>query len=174
MTLGALPPLPWGRSFPFAHQPDRRDGIGGTLAIGRSRRIAPRPGLPAPSTSASEPPAQCGKPKGAHGRGGKAGFSSHLACVVVRRVRHGRLGRNLALSGIRGFPYVPWGVAQVHIVVWNLKTWLRGTFHGVSPKHFLRQLQQFSYRFDRCAPRTSSSASCSDGSRTTPRGSTGS
>jgi hypothetical protein len=31
----------------------------------------------------------------------------------------------------------------------NLKTWLRGTFHGVSPKHLPRYLDEFSYRFDR-------------------------
>ena len=31
----------------------------------------------------------------------------------------------------------------------NLKTWLRGTFHGVSPKHLPRYLQEFTYRFDR-------------------------
>jgi len=31
----------------------------------------------------------------------------------------------------------------------NLKTWLRGTFHGVGPKHLQRYLDEFSYRFDR-------------------------
>jgi hypothetical protein len=31
----------------------------------------------------------------------------------------------------------------------NLKTWLRGTFHGVSPKHLQRYLDEFVYRFDR-------------------------
>jgi hypothetical protein len=31
----------------------------------------------------------------------------------------------------------------------NLKTWLRGTFHGVSGKHLPRYLDEFSYRFDR-------------------------
>jgi hypothetical protein len=31
----------------------------------------------------------------------------------------------------------------------NLKTWLRGTFHGVSPKPLQRYLDEFSYRFDR-------------------------
>jgi len=30
----------------------------------------------------------------------------------------------------------------------NLKTWLRGTFHGVSPKHLQRYLDEC-YRFDR-------------------------
>ena len=31
----------------------------------------------------------------------------------------------------------------------HLETWLRGTFHGVSPKHLQRYLDEFSYRFDR-------------------------
>lgn len=40
---------------------------------------------------------------------------------------------------------LPW----IHKVFSNLKTWLRGTFHGVSPKHMPRYLQEFTYRFDR-------------------------
>jgi len=40
---------------------------------------------------------------------------------------------------------LPW----VHTMASNLKTWLRGTFHGVSPKHLPRYLDEFSYRFDR-------------------------
>jgi len=40
---------------------------------------------------------------------------------------------------------LPW----VHTVAGNLKTWLRGIFHGVSPKHLPRYLDEFSYRFDR-------------------------
>ena len=31
----------------------------------------------------------------------------------------------------------------------NRKTWLRGTFHGVSGKHLQRYLDEFVYRFDR-------------------------
>ncbi len=31
----------------------------------------------------------------------------------------------------------------------NLKTWLRGTFHGVSPKHLQRYLDEFVFRFNR-------------------------
>jgi hypothetical protein len=31
----------------------------------------------------------------------------------------------------------------------NLKTWLRGTFHGVSPKHLQRYRDEFVFRFDR-------------------------
>jgi transposase-like protein/ribosomal protein L37AE/L43A len=40
---------------------------------------------------------------------------------------------------------LPWA----HTVFGNLKTWLLGTFHGVSPKHLQRYLDEFSYRFDR-------------------------
>ena len=47
----------------------------------------------------------------------------------------------------RAAKILPW----IHKVFSNLKTWLRGTFHGVSPKHLPRYLQEFSYRFDRRA-----------------------
>ena len=40
---------------------------------------------------------------------------------------------------------LPWA----HTVFGNLKTWLRGTFHGVSPKHLQRDLDEFVFRFDR-------------------------
>ena len=39
--------------------------------------------------------------------------------------------------------------AWAHTVLGNLKTWLRGTFHGVSPKHLQRYLDEFVFRFDR-------------------------
>lgn len=45
----------------------------------------------------------------------------------------------------RAAQILPW----IHKVFSNLKSWLRGTFHGVSPKHLPRYLQEFSYRFDR-------------------------
>lgn len=48
---------------------------------------------------------------------------------------------------VRAPEILPW----IHKVFSNLKTWLRGTFHGVSPKHLPRYLQEFSYRFDRRA-----------------------
>ncbi len=47
----------------------------------------------------------------------------------------------------RAAEILPW----IHKVFSNLKTWLRGTFHGVSPKHLPRYLREFSYRFDRRA-----------------------
>ena len=40
---------------------------------------------------------------------------------------------------------LPW----VHRAFGNLKTWLRGTFHGVSHKHLPRYLDEFVYRFNR-------------------------
>ena len=40
---------------------------------------------------------------------------------------------------------LPWA----HTVFGNLKVWLRGTFHGVSPKHLQRYLDEFVFRFDR-------------------------
>ena len=40
---------------------------------------------------------------------------------------------------------LPWS----HTIFGNLKTWLRGTFHGVSRKHLQRYLDEFVYRFDR-------------------------
>jgi transposase-like protein len=40
---------------------------------------------------------------------------------------------------------LPWA----HTAFGNLKTWLRGTFHGVSAKHLQRYLDEFGYRFDR-------------------------
>jgi ribosomal protein L37AE/L43A/transposase-like protein len=45
----------------------------------------------------------------------------------------------------RAAKILPWA----HTVASNLKTWLRGTFHGVSPKHLPRYLDEFAYRFDR-------------------------
>jgi len=40
---------------------------------------------------------------------------------------------------------LPWS----HRIFGNLKTWLNGTFHGVSRKHMPRYLDEFVYRFDR-------------------------
>ena len=47
------------------------------------------------------------------------------------------------------------GHQPVHLLPWadtafgNPKTWLRGTFHGVSPKPLQRFLDEFVFRFDR-------------------------
>jgi transposase-like protein len=39
---------------------------------------------------------------------------------------------------------LPWA----HTIFGNLKTWLRGTFHGVSSKHLHRYLHEFVFRFN--------------------------
>jgi len=56
---------------------------------------------------------------------------------IDHRPRKGGHGRH-ALDGL------PWA----HTVFGNLKTWLRGTFHGVSPKHLQRYLNEFVFRFN--------------------------
>lgn len=38
---------------------------------------------------------------------------------------------------------------MVHIVFSNLKTWIQGTHHGVSPKHLAAYLNEFTFRFNR-------------------------
>lgn len=45
----------------------------------------------------------------------------------------------------RAVELLPWA----HTIFSNLKTWLRGTYHGVSKKHLDRYLQKFVYRFNR-------------------------
>ena len=37
----------------------------------------------------------------------------------------------------------------IHIQFANLKSWIAGTFHGVSPKHLPSYLQEWNYRFNR-------------------------
>jgi transposase-like protein len=37
----------------------------------------------------------------------------------------------------------------VHVLFSNLKTWLNGTFHGVSAKHLPRYVREWNYRFNR-------------------------
>lgn len=37
----------------------------------------------------------------------------------------------------------------IHLVFSNLKTWLHGTHHGVSPKHLQAYLNEFTFRFNR-------------------------
>ena len=57
---------------------------------------------------------------------------------IDHRPRKGGHGRQ-AIDGL------PWA----HTVFGNLKTWLRGTFHGVSPKPLQSSLDGFVFRFDR-------------------------
>ena len=43
------------------------------------------------------------------------------------------------------------GDSSVFVGMWpgNLKTWLRGAYHGVSPKHLQRYLNEFQFRFNK-------------------------
>jgi hypothetical protein len=45
----------------------------------------------------------------------------------------------------QGVRRLPWS----HVIFSNLKSWLRGTFHGVSPAYLPRYLDEFSFRYDR-------------------------
>ena len=65
-------------------------------------------------------------------------YTSLTELGIDQRPRKGGHGR-------RALDILPWA----HTVFGNLETWLRGTFHGVSPKHLQRYLEEFSYRFDR-------------------------
>ncbi len=37
----------------------------------------------------------------------------------------------------------------IHLVFSNLKTWLRGIHHGISPQHLQTYLNEFTFRFNR-------------------------
>ena len=41
------------------------------------------------------------------------------------------------------------GLPWAHTVFGNLKTWLRGAYHGVSRKHLQRYLNEFQFRFNK-------------------------
>jgi transposase-like protein len=70
------------------------------------------------------------------------GFQGYRRLANVG-VRHDR--RVQGADPSRSVEILPW----VHRIFGNLKTWLRGTFHGVSGKHLPRYLAEFVYRFDR-------------------------
>jgi hypothetical protein len=40
-------------------------------------------------------------------------------------------------------------IPLIHLVFSNLKTWIQGTHHGVSPKHLLSYLNEYVFRFNR-------------------------
>lgn len=59
-------------------------------------------------------------------------------------------------DGFRHYPIVQDGgknadavLPIVHILFSNLKTWINGTFHGVSKKHLPRYAREWNYRFNR-------------------------
>ena len=62
--------------------------------------------------------------------------------LAAAGLRHKRrvVGKNRA----RAVRLFPWS----HAVFSNLKSWLAGTFHGVSRKHLPRYLDEFTYRFN--------------------------
>ena len=66
------------------------------------------------------------------------GYASLRRQGVDHRPRVGGRGRSAAKI-----------LPSAHSAFGNLKTWLRGTFHGVSTKHLQRYLDEFVYRFDR-------------------------
>ena len=77
---------------------------------------------------------------------------------IDHRPRKGGHGRH-AVDGL------PWA----DTVFGNLKTWLRGTFHGVSPKHLQSYLDESVFRFDRrWKEKNSFHASCAARSTQSP------
>lgn len=49
-----------------------------------------------------------------------------------------------------GYKHVTSGqLTHTHRAIGNLKTWLRGTHHGVSPQHLQAYLNEFTFRFNR-------------------------
>lgn len=55
----------------------------------------------------------------------------------------------LSQAALRRAGMEPDAVPGVHRVVSNLKTWLRGTHHGVGADHLDRYLDEFVFRFNR-------------------------
>jgi hypothetical protein len=70
------------------------------------------------------------------------GFPAYLRLKAVG-IWHDRKAQGS--DPTRSTKILPWS----HTIFGNLKTWLRGTFHGVSAKHLQRYLDEFVYRFDR-------------------------
>jgi transposase-like protein len=72
-------------------------------------------------------------------------------------VTDGWQGYDLEKAGYKHLPVTVSGKAHVvelylpiiHLVFSNLKTWLRGTHHGVSPQHLQAYLNEFVFRFNR-------------------------
>src|SRR6185312_7644406 len=58
---------------------------------------------------------------------------------------------------------------MIHLVFSNLKTWLAGTHHGVSPQHLQAYLNEFTFRFNRrFYPMTSFNSALGLAARTVP------
>ena len=74
------------------------------------------------------------------------------AWTILHKVRavlsESRCGHDARKCG--GLPAVTQEhLPKVHLLISNLKTWLRGTFHGVSDKHLPTYAREFIYRFNR-------------------------
>jgi transposase-like protein len=92
--------------------------------------------------------------RGARALGGFIGRSVEPAARIVTDdwTGYAGLGERYAHTTVaeRGDPavaeeYLP----IIHLVFSNLKTWLRGTHHGVSPQHLQAYLNEFTFRFNR-------------------------
>ena len=71
---------------------------------------------------------------------GWPGFNE-IERLGYRRERH-------VSKGPRNAPFHP-VLDGVHLMISNLKTWLRGRFHGVSRKYLPAYVAEFMYRFNR-------------------------
>ena len=60
-------------------------------------------------------------------------------------VSYGRLPK----AGYKHIPKIEGKHVHIHRVFSNLKTWLLGTHHGVSPQHLQAYLNEFAFRFNR-------------------------
>ena len=87
-----------------------------------------------------------------------AGFVERSVSPGTTVVTDGWIGyADLNAKGYTHDPMVMSGSAEaneehlpmVHIVFSNLKSWLTGTHHGVSPKHLQAYLNEFTFRFNR-------------------------
>ena len=72
------------------------------------------------------------------------------------RIFWGALRPLLTLAGLlcailqRGDPAITeQHLPLIHLVFGNLKTWLNGVHHGVSPQHLQAYLNEFTFRFNR-------------------------
>jgi transposase-like protein len=68
------------------------------------------------------------------------GLASYLSLRAVGVRHEARIQRGRS----RAAELLPWS----HLMFSNLKSWLRGTFHGVSKKHMQRYLDEFGFRFN--------------------------
>jgi transposase-like protein len=84
------------------------------------------------------------------------GFVRSSAKPGARIITDGLKSYEGLADGFRHYPIVQDGgknadavLPIVHVLFSNLKTWLNGTFHGVSAKHLPRYAREWNYRFNR-------------------------